>query len=36
MTIFQMINNCKGKMEGLASPEMKFQTTPNYKDEMHI
>jgi len=32
----QMINICKGKMGGLVSPGMKFQTIPNYRDEMHI
>jgi len=31
-----MINNCKGKIEGLVSSGMKFQMTPNYSDEMHI
>jgi len=36
MTIFQMINNCRGKMGGLVSSGMKFQMTPNYRDEMHI
>jgi len=35
-TSFQMINNCRGKMEGLVSSGKKFQTTPNYRDEMHI
>jgi len=23
-------------MEGLVSSGMKFQTTPNYRDEMHV
>jgi len=32
----QMINICKGKMGGLVSSEIKLQTTPNYKDEIHI
>jgi len=32
----QMINICKGKMRGLVSSGMKFQTTLNYRDEMHI
>jgi len=31
-----MINNCSGKMGGLVSSRMKFQTTLNYRDEMHI
>jgi len=36
MTIFQMINNYRGKMEGSVNSEMKFQTTLNYIDEIHI
>jgi len=36
MTNFQMINNYRNKMEGLVSSEIKFQTIPNYRDEMHI
>jgi len=36
MTKSQKINICKGKIGGLVSSEMKFQMTPNYRDEMHI
>jgi len=36
MTKSQMSNICKDKMGGLVSSEMKFQTTPNFRDEMHI
>jgi len=31
-----MINICNGKIGGLVSSGMKFQMTPNYKNEMHI
>ena len=31
-----MINICKDKIGGLVSSGIKFQATPNYRDEMHI
>jgi len=35
-TKFKVINICRGKMKGLISSEMKFQMTPNRRDEMYI
>jgi len=35
-TKFKVINICRGKMGGLVSSGMKFQMTPNCRDEMHI
>jgi len=36
MTKFKVINICMEKMGALVSSEMKFQMTPNYRDEMYI